>query len=285
MICTEKQWWELNTLHAGMGKVQVFVLDRADELPEVVGLMRQNGKSVIVCGAGTNAIGCDSDDERVAVVKLPAKLNVVVDGVYARCSAGALGTRIFCELATHGLGGASAISGIPGTLGGMLKMNAGANGLEIERFVVEVHGYSLTTGAEWNYVRNRADDGGWGYRTSPVPEDVCVTSALLKMEPGNSDEELAKIRSELERRRRVTPSWWSAGSIFRNPSAEMSAGKILENCGCKGMKRGAFCVSEKHANWIVNYMRKPGMAEDVLGLIADMKAKSPIPLRTEVKSF
>ena len=273
-------WHQLNTLHSGLGKLQVLYPESSADLQECVSLAKSSGKHLLALGAGTNIIGCDEDDACIAV-KLPSALDIQVEGSTVACNCGALCTPLFAKLAEMGLGGASQISGIPGTLGGLLKMNAGANGMEICEIAVEMHGIELDTGRMWHWTR---EEGGWSYRQSPVPANVCLTNARLEMRQCVPENELAALRQESERRKRVTPSWWSAGSIFRNPAPDMPAGRLLEEAGCKGLERPPFQVSDQHANWIVNGRRQPGAAAAVLELINEMRLRCKADLICEVST-
>ncbi len=272
-------WCNLCTLHAGLGKLVLLLPEDAKEARGLVRFCMEKGAAPLFVGAGTNLVGSD-DDFAYCALRLPAKPIVHIDGRLVRCNAGALGLRLFRILASRGLGGCAAISGIPGTLGGMLAMNAGANGMEICEIVAEMHGFNRMTDEEWIW---RRGDGGWSYRTSPVPPDVCVTDALLELHDCAPEYELEAIDAEMARRRRVTPSWWSAGSVFRNPSPDTPAGRILDEAGCKGLKCGPFAVSERHANWIVNAERRDGSAESVRTLVAKMRERSPFPLECELR--
>ena len=272
-------WCNLCTIHAGMGRVVLLLPKNSAELKDCISRCLDGGVRPFIVGAGTNLVGSD-DDDICRAIRLPVAPCLKVDGRMARCNAGALGTRILQLLAAKGLGGASALSGIPGTLGGMLAMNAGALGAEISTHVVEIHGISLTTGEQWRWVRG---DGGWGYRRSPIPRDVCATEAVLEFAECSPEQELALIGAELSRRRRVTPSWWSAGSVFRNPSPESPAGRLLEAAGCKGLRNGPFAVSERHANWIVNAERRGGAAESIRWLVNEMRRRSDVPLECEIR--
>ena len=275
----DAKWFDLNTIHAGIGHVELLLPENERDVRECIFRSLRDGLRPVVVGAGTNIVGSDGECP-VRAMRLPAAPSVRIDGTLASCNVGALSLRLLRLLADGGLGGAAALSGIPGTLGGMLAMNAGANGMEICEIVAEMHGVSLSTGEEWEW---RRGDGGWAYRHSPVPSDVCVTHALLELRECSPAQELAEISSELARRRRVTPSWWSAGSVFRNPSPEMPAGRILDAAGCKGLRSGPFAVSERHANWIVNTERRAGSAADVGRLVAEMRGRAKMPLECEIR--
>ena len=261
-----------------MGKLQVLYPDTTDDLQECVSMAKFQGKKLFIIGNGSNLLGSDEDDICIAV-KLPTLPELQVVGTNVSCNCGIQGISLFRKLAELGLGGAAPISGIPGTLGGLLKMNAGANGMEICEIVIEMQGIELDSGKPWHWNKN---DGGWAYRQSPVPDNVCVTRATLAMHSCISEQELNALKQESERRKRVTPSWWSAGSIFRNPAPNMPAGRLLEEAGCKGLEQPPFQVSPQHANWIVNSQMQPGSAAAVLKLIEEMRSRCPVHLHCEV---
>ena len=174
------------------------------------------------------------------------------------------------EAAKSGYGGMAALSGIPGTVGGALAMNAGANKSDIGRFVTAMDGIDLRNGAKWHWHRNEANQSEeWGYRSSPVPRHVILTTAELHFSRVRPEDELALIELERKRRIEVTPRGLSCGSVFRNPP-QAPAGQLLDQAGCKGLSVGAFSVSEQHANWIVNLTGKEGAAEDCKQLVAEM---------------
>jgi len=164
------------------------------------------------------------------------------------------------------------LSGIPGSLGGACVMNAGANGAEIGSFVVSMRGFSLLDGAPWTWTRRQ---GGFAYRTSPVPREVLVTSLELELPVcEDKDEYRAAIAAEKKRRREKNPPMASAGSVFKNPGqGAPPAGKLLEECGCKELQRGELMVSPMHANWIVNPNARPASAKDAEWLVAEMQRR------------
>ncbi len=225
----------------------------------------------IVLGRGTNVVGSDSDGLtalRLSPQRVFAAMTPMGHGHFTVGSAITL-SKLLNTLAQQGYGGAAALSGIPGTLGGALAMNAGALGQEIASFVVAMHGLDRRNGRPWIW---HAAEGGWGYRTSPVPPEIIVTQAMLRFNPVVPEEEQAQISQERARRRKVTPNGFSAGSVFRNPAPDLPAGKLLELAGCKGMNEGTFTVSEKHANWIVNLSGEGGSAADCRRLADRMAA-------------
>ncbi len=261
-------WANLSTLRAGVGIVQLLQIQQDEEIFEAIQQSRREGRRLLPVGKGTNLIGSDQELP-VTVLSLSAMRAMdVFDGGKVRVQTG-IPLGIFVQnLATQGFGGISALAGIPGSLGGALAMNAGANGCSISEFVTEMHGIHLRSGEEWQW---RKGDGGWAYRHSPLPPHVMVTTAVLELQPVDSQEEAERISAEWMRRRRVTPRGLSCGSIFRNPP-NAPAGRLLEEAGCKGLTEGVFSVSQQHANWIVNASGNVGKAEDCRRLMLRLQS-------------
>ncbi|OQC13639.1 MAG: UDP-N-acetylenolpyruvoylglucosamine reductase [Lentisphaerae bacterium ADurb.Bin082] len=251
-------WSSLCSLRAGLGMARV--LEPVD-LAALRAVIASCPQPLCVLGRGTNVVG--SDDDGLVVLRLPARgdfaaITRLEDGCF-EVGAGIGLSRLLAALAKQGFGGAAALSGIPGALGGALAMNAGARGQEISANVLAMQGLDCRIGREWRWTEG---EGGWGYRTSPIPPEVIVTQATLRFDQVRRKEELDRISAERARRRKVTPAGFSAGSVFRNPAPELPAGRLLEQAGCKGMREGVFAVSEAHANWIVNANGTPGAAAD-----------------------
>ncbi|MBR4675161.1 MAG: FAD-binding protein [Victivallales bacterium] len=261
-------WHTVSSIRAGMGNVPIIRPKTAADLTEALQHYVHLGTRLIPLGNGTNLIGSDTDYPDLVGVKTTGldKISLLDNDLFL-LESGVFLPAFICTVARTGHGGMAALSGIPTTIGGALAMNAGANGSSISDFTVEINGIDLVSGAMWQW---HTGEGGWGYRRSPVPPTVCITSAVLKLSPCTAAIERKAIETELERRRRVTPKGRSCGSVFRNPDSA-PAGKLLEESGCKGMECGVFSVSQQHANWIVNLSGLPGKAEDCLALATRMK--------------
>ena len=281
-ILQSEPWHRFSAIRAGMAHVSVISPVNEAELLAFAEHSRHIGLCLHAIGNGTNLIGSDMEEPSLCLIR-HHRLNQMEhlgDGLF-RAQAGISLHAFILGALRHHFGGLSSISGIPGSLGGALSMNAGANGGAISDVVQEMHGVNLVTCQPWRW---KNGDGGWGYRLSPVPPTVSITSALLQLQPISLDDEAAAITAEAERRRRVTPPGFSCGSVFRNPDGT-PAGKLLEEAGCKGMTIGPFTVSPKHANWIVNSTGQPGRATDCLELTRQMRQavlqRFGIPLQLE----
>ena len=188
--------------------------------------------------------------------------------VYAQ--AGAASPKLARFAATHGLGEAEFLAGVPGTIGGALAMNAGCYGGETWRYVVRVE--VMTRGGELA-VRTPADYDV-GYR-HVAPRDAArrseiFTAAWFRFPPGDGAASRARIKELLARRIASQPlSMPNAGSVFRNPPGDHAA-RLIESCGLKGFAIGGARVSEMHANFIVNPGGKASAA-DIEALIAHVR--------------
>lgn len=221
------------------------------ELGTVVKWCARNNVRVEVLGRGTNVLVSDQGLAGV-VLRLAGELaEVRVSDGSISAGGGAYLDRIVDSAEMGGLSGAEFLAGIPGTLGGGLRTNAGAYGHSLAELIESVrvmdrHGTTSDITRTGN-----AEAGGLQlrnqYRSSVVPEELIVVSAVLKLRSGNPEPAQTLRASRWQKH----PSEPSAGSFFKNPVSE-PAGRLIERCGLKGMRSGGACVSEKHANFIIN---------------------------------
>lgn len=268
---TRENWSSLSGIRAGAGQVEVFRIADDQELQDVIRRALQAGRKLFPLGAGSNLIGSDGTNEHVAMIDGRKGLTQI------RCSHGRFSVGagvplsfLAARAAAAGLKGLCELSGIPGTLGGAVAMNAGALGHSLSEFVERLTVVDLDTGER--IVLSGDSLQGWGYRQSPVTNRQCVVEAELRLEPSLSTVEQGRLQEERLRRAQVTPKGCSCGSVFRNPPGQV-AGKLLEEAGCKGKCMGPFSVSQQHANWIVNLSGTPGSAADCRQLVQWMQEK------------
>lgn len=186
------------------------------------------------------------------------------------------------ELSEAGLSGLEFAGGIPASVGGAVRMNAGAHGSEIESIIESVQGVSAN-GELMNFSRHELN---FSYRKSELPADFVVTAVRVSLVSSTREATESLRRENLEHRKRYQPlTLPSAGSIFKNPPGEVSAGKLIEQAGLRGHSIGGASVSELHGNWIVNRGRR-ATAADVLGLInlcrSTVEERSGVLLETEL---
>jgi UDP-N-acetylmuramate dehydrogenase len=235
-------------------------------LKAVLGIVRRCGIRHYMIGAGTNLLVRDRGF-RGAVVKLAGTFRTIRNrGERFYCGSAVLLDNFVAYAARRGYGGAEYLSGIPGTMGGAIKGNAGAWGRSIGEIVDRI----------WvmdDRGRERAlgrDEIKFAYRASGIGADLIITYAEIRLHPRSR----AAVRREIGRyqstRRKRQPKGLSAGSFFKNPPTS-PAGKLIEACGLKGLRKGDALVSEQHANFIINLGR--ARATDVLALARAVKKR------------
>lgn len=165
-----------------------------------------------------------------------------------RAEAGVACAKVARFCARAGLTGAEFLAGIPGTMGGALAMNAGAFGGETWDIVSSVE----TLDYQGHQHKRLPDEFTISYRHVSGPADEWFVAAELKLRKGDVEAGQARIKALLARRGETQPTQQpNAGSVFRNPDNDFAA-RLIEECGLKGVCEGAACVSEKHANFIIN---------------------------------
>jgi UDP-N-acetylmuramate dehydrogenase len=236
---------------------------------------------VTLLGLGSNTLVRDGGVEGVVVITQGA-LNKLeyTDTQEVRAEAGVASAQLARSTARTGFAGLEFMAGIPGTVGGALAMNAGCFGGEIWRFVRRVE----TINHHGEIKIRSLDDFKVGYRSVVRPDGEWFVAGHFSLQPGDKEKSLNDIRELLEKRNHSQPTGTAnCGSVFRNPPGTY-AGKLIEECGLKGQYLGGACVSEKHANFILN--DKNATSADIENLIAKIGAvveeKTGITLIPEV---
>ena len=236
---------------------------------------------VSVIGVGSNLLIRDGGIPGV-VVRLPACFGkIAAEGTRVRVGAAALDAAVARAAADAGIAGLEFLRGIPGTIGGALRMNAGCYGREIKDVFVEA---KAVTG-QGNMVTLSADEMGFVYRKSRVPDDLIFVEALLQGEAGNPDEVRARMNVLVEQRESTQPvKAKTGGSTFKNPPGH-KAWQLIEGAGGRGLQLGAAQVSEKHCNFLINTGEATAAEIEGLGeeVRARVKEKFGIELEWEIK--
>jgi len=258
---------ELTYLGIG-GTTDLLRIKRYDLIPELLQLLDEHKVAHKFLGGGSNLLVMDGELPFVVLQLGKPEHDVVIDGNFAVIDAAAdLGRTVsFC--AKNNLGGMEGLIGVPGTVGGALRMNAGAYGTQIGSYVKEI---KLYRAAERKIETLSGDQISFEYRhTSFAPDDMMLT---VKLElPSKPFEEILKgIRICNEKRRASQPlGQKSAGCIFKNPPGG-SAGRMIDELGLKGLSVGDARVSDRHANFFINAGH--ASAADMLALIADVRER------------
>ena len=222
---------------------------------------------VLLVGRGSNLLVADRGYDGIVVVlqgfdEVSSTGSVVTAGgavalpVLARTTA---------RLALTGLEWAV---GVPGSVGGGVRMNAGGHGSDIAANLVGVHVFDLTTGQDGDVP---ATVLGLRFRGSDLRDDQVVLSATFQLVPGNREASEAELTEIVHWRRQHQPGGQNAGSVFVNPNpGVLSAGQVIDEVGLRGLRIGTACVSEKHANFI--QADDDGSADDVARVMEHVRA-------------
>jgi UDP-N-acetylmuramate dehydrogenase len=258
--------------------------DRQDLINFIADLSNENGTAsepVFWMGLGSNLLIRDGGI-RGTVINTKGRLKemrLTPDGsIYVEAGVPCAHVARFC--AEQGLVGAEFLAGIPGTMGGALKMNAGAFGGETWTIVKSVDMLNMT-----GQVHTRtSDEFEINYRSVKGFDDEWFLSAHLTLQQGDTAESMQRIKGLLEKRAQTQPTNQpSCGSVFKNPQGDHAA-RLIEQTGLKGYAIGGACVSEKHANFIIN--TGTATAADIEALINYVQIKvmesQGVELQTEV---
>lgn len=242
-------WKQLTTLGVGSVVPVIAAPQNDHQLLQLLDFCRKNAVPYLILGGGANTVGMDDLYDGVVILLRQGEFDRMVAGrSHISCGAGAKLGEVARFAANLGYGGITRLVGIPGTIGGALRMNAGADGRNIGEFVSELAGL-YPDGAMWIM---RDVDMEWGYRTTPVPPEVILTAAIFELPHIGVEAAQADIEMVLTRRAKREPKGRSAGCAFRNISVNDSAGRLIDNCELKDYARGDAVVSNKHANFLLN---------------------------------
>lgn len=247
---------------------------------KVLELLSSSSAQWVVLGAGSNTIVYDKGIRGVVVsTKKLKKIEILEDAKVAAEPGAILGT-ILNKTIKAGLTGFEFAAGIPGTVGGGIYMNAGANEGEIKDVVDTVWVY-----LDGEEIAINRKDIGFEYRKSNLPVGSVITKAVFALGRGSKSESERNVRDYMEKRNNTQPiTLTNTGSIFKNPPG-IAAGQLLEELGLKGLGIGGAKFTDLHANFIVNC--GGASARDVLWLIETAKkealSKRGIRLETEVQ--
>ncbi|PZU11025.1 UDP-N-acetylmuramate dehydrogenase [Sphingomonas sp.] len=237
---------------------------------------------VLPVGVGSNLIVRDGGVPGV-VVRLPKAFARVVaePGNRVRAGGAAMGITVASAARDAGIAGMEFLRGIPGTVGGAVRMNAGAYGRDASNILVE----ATLVLRDGSVERWEAEKLGYTYRHSDVPAGAVVVEALFQGTPGDPKEigaEMDRIAAEREASQPLRSR--TGGSTFKNPHGH-KAWQLIDEAGCRGLRRGDAQVSEKHTNFLLNLDKASSADIEALGeeVRAKVKAKSGVELEWEIQ--
>jgi UDP-N-acetylmuramate dehydrogenase len=240
------------------------------------------GLPLLVVGLGSNLLVRDGGLPGVLIrLGKPFAEIAVEPGLRVRAGAAAPDVKVARTAAEAGIAGLSFLRGIPGTIGGALRMNGGAYGGETKDVLVEATGVSRD-----GTIRTYSNaEMGFTYRHCAVPDDVIFTEGLFEGRPGEPEAILAEMNAITEARSSTQPvNTRTGGSTFKNPEGH-KAWQLIDAAGCRGLRRGDAQVSEMHCNFLINH--GGASAADVEGLGEEVRRRvkehSGVELEWEIK--
>lgn len=236
---------------------------------------------VTVIGVGSNLLIRDGGVPGVVVRLGGTFANIAIHGERVQCGTAALDLTVAMTALEHGLTGLEFLSGVPGTIGGALRMNAGAFGGEMKDVTLSAQALDRSG----NTHDLTLDQLGFGYRRSAVPADWIFTSTWLQAKPGDAEAIAARMAEIREAREASQPTRVrTGGSTFANPSGH-KAWELIDRAGCRGLTLGGAQVSEKHCNFLLNTGTATAAHIEALGeeVRRRVRENSGIELEWEIK--
>jgi UDP-N-acetylenolpyruvoylglucosamine reductase len=275
----------LTTIRTG-GPAELFARPGTlSELERVLAWAREQGLQVGVVGSGSNLLIADAGVPGL-VLKLDKELSTIdLEDTHINCGGAARLPTVAARAAQAGLTGLEFGVSIPGTVGGAVRMNANAYGGELARVLEWV---DIATGS--GTARRAPEDLGFAYRRSSLGPYEIVARASFKLDRAPVDQVKATLADLRARRKAAQPAGVKTfGSTFKNPTSDggRTAGQLLEEAGCRGLRIGGAGFSEKHANFIVNHGE--ATTDEVVAVMAEgwrrVRDRFGIELEPEVQAL
>jgi len=264
-----RRFAELTSLRVG-GAIDWVVSPTSEEqAAALVGEFEKNDIAWRPLGSGSNILADDGEHHYVIVSLKGLKSDPIFDGERVSISAGYSLPRLCVDAARHELSGIEGLSGIPGTVGGALWMNAGAYGQEIGTVVENVR-----VARDGRVTEIPGSEVQWNYRHTSFREGELLLGATLRLQRGDASEIRERMEKAKGQRMDTQPHGArSAGCFFKNaPTSPIGTGKMIDDLGMKGTRRGGAVVSEKHANFIVTEGEE-AKAADALALAEEIRER------------
>ncbi len=264
-----RRFAELTSLRVG-GSIDWVVSPQTEaQAAAVVYALDEAGIGWRALGSGSNVLADDGEHHYIVLSLKDLKGEVRIDGQMVQVSAGYSLPRLCVDVGRQGLAGIEGLGGIPGTVGGALWMNAGAYGHEIGKVTETVR-----AAREGQVVEIPGSTVQWNYRHTSFAEGELLLGATLRLQPDAPERILARMEEAKSRRMATQPHGGrSAGCFFKNPPESIvGTGKIIDEMGMKGARRGTAAVSPIHANFIVTEGEN-ARAEDALALAEEIRER------------
>ena len=272
------------------GAADLFVrLTTRDQLPIVAEALRSSGLPLLVIGRGSNLLVADAGFHGVAlsIADICNDIDIDIDMARVTAGSGVLLPVLARRTASAGLTGFEWAVGVPGSVGGAVRMNAGGHGSDMSASLTSVTVADLTGEPNGDIVHPMdADQLGLRFRGSGLSPTQLIIDATLQLAPGDRGTAEAELSEIVQWRRANQPGGQNAGSVFVNPvPGEVTCGALIDSAGLRGFRLGSAVVSDKHANFI--QADEDGSADDVrslMRLVRDrVEAASGWRLRSEIR--
>lgn len=247
------------------GNTRYLINPYPDKIKELIKYLKQEKIPYYIIGGGTNIIFPDNDFSG-AIIKLTNLNKFEIKENECLAESGCNLSLIAQKCLENGFTNLAFAIGIPGTIGGAIRGNAGAYGHEIFDYLKDV----TILDEQGNYQTLSKAEIKHDYRyTEFKKRDIIILKATFKLEKKDIEETKKNVKTNLEKRRKTQPlEYNNAGSVFKNPPS-FSAGKLIEDLGLKGKTIGGAQISEKHANFIINIA--DAKSSDIISLIDYIK--------------
>lgn len=245
------------------GSVLAYIRpNNKNDLIKIIKMMNKKSHKTYYLGSGSNLLVNDKNINAFVITTARAIKDLKITNNIIYADSGVMLGKLVKESMKHKLTGLESLAGVPGTLGGALKMNAGAWGSEISNYLTSVE----IVDAYGNVKTLKPIDLNFGYRNSSFSSKDFILSAQFKLEPSSRENIKIKKAKASDGRKKTQPlKYRSAGSVFKNPHSNLAAGFLIEKAGLKGTKYGDAEISTHHANFFINHGN--AKASDVVFLI------------------
>jgi len=255
-----------------------------DDLRVLLQFADHHGLDLFFIGSGSNLLVSDDGFDGFVISLAKHFKKFTIEGTNVFAQSGTMMGHFVKECIKHDLAGVESLIGVPGTLGGAIRMNAGAYGNEISNFLILMN-VITPEGEPKTYLKSEID---FRYRYSSLTDREILLSAQFEFEKG-LPEKIAELKAKSSASRKASQPlrFRSAGSVFKNPSHAEAAGYLIDKAGLKGKRLGDAEISPRHANFFVNHGK--ASAENIADLIRtarkEVKERFHIDLELEIKTL
>jgi UDP-N-acetylmuramate dehydrogenase len=273
----------LTTYRVGGPAALGFKAESVADLELVAQAVQASGVPLFVLGRGSNTLVADAGFDGLVVLLGAFATDVAIEGTDVDAGGAVLLPVLARQTVAASLTGLEWAVGVPGSVGGAVRMNAGGHGSDVKATLQRVRVLDLATGDDGEV---RADRLGLRFRGSDLTDHHVVVAARFSLAPGDRARGEADLAEIVHWRREHQPGGQNCGSVFVNPvPGEVAAGRLIDDLGLRGLRLGTAQVSDKHANFI--QADEHGSADDVAALIeavrARVEAAHGLRLRCEVR--